>query len=59
MVATTQNIAKNCSDAAKSAEDSSNLTNEGMELVNSAMNSIMLQYEQMKQNECPCSYEDE
>lgn len=50
MVATTQNIAKNCSDAAKSAEDSSNLTNEGMGLVNSAMNSIMSQYEQMKQN---------
>ncbi len=50
MVATTQNIAKNCSDAAKSAEDSSNLTNEGMGLVNSAVNSIMSQYEQMKQN---------
>ncbi len=50
MVATTANIAKNCSDAAKSSEDSNHRTHEGMELVNSAQKSIMEQYDQMKQN---------
>lgn len=50
MVATTANIAKSCSDAAKASEDSSNLTHEGMELVNQAQSSIMSQYEQMRKN---------
>lgn len=50
MVATTANIAKNCSDAAKSSQDSSDLTHKGMSLVNDASKAIMEQYEQMKDN---------
>lgn len=50
MVATTANIAKNCSDAAKSSSDSSHLTKEGMDLVNASQKAIMEQYEQMKAN---------
>ncbi len=50
MVATTSNIAKNCSDAAKSSNDSSQLTKEGMDIVNASQKAIMHQYEQMKAN---------
>ena len=50
MVATTSNIAKNCVEAAKSSQDSSELTHQGMESVNASASSIMSQYEQMKQN---------
>lgn len=50
MVATTANIAKNCSDAAKSSEDSNHRTHEGMDLVNNAQKSIMEQYDLMKEN---------
>ncbi|MCK0527392.1 methyl-accepting chemotaxis protein [Anaerobiospirillum sp. NML120449] len=50
MVATTSNIAKNCVEAAKSSQDSSELTHQGMDSVNESASSIMSQYEQMKHN---------
>ena len=50
MVATTANIAKNCSDAADSSKDSANLTQEGMKMLNASANAILAQYESMKNN---------
>ncbi len=50
MVATTTNIAKNCTSAAKSSQESSDLTHEGMNLVNSSTASIRDQFERMKEN---------
>ena len=50
MVATTTNIARNCTDAARSSQESSELTSQGMKSVNNASGSIMTQYDQMKHN---------
>ena len=50
MVSTTADIAKNCAVAAKSSQDSSELTHQGMESVNNSANSILEQYEKMQHN---------
>ena len=48
MVSTTQNIASNCDTAAQSSQQSSDLTHNGMDMVNKAATDIKTQYEQMK-----------
>lgn len=50
MVSTTADIAKNCAVAAKSSQDSSELTHQGMDSVNNSANSILEQYEKMQHN---------
>lgn len=50
MVATTSNIAKNCTEAAASSQNSSNLTHESMDKLNANAQQIMQQFELLKQN---------